>query len=71
MRVNQAEIAFFDQVEQRNAAIEVVLGDIHHQAQVVLDHFLPRREIAGARPARPVASSSSGVNRGLAPISFR
>ena len=51
-RVDQAEIALFDQVEQRHAAIQVVLGDVHHQAQVVLDHLLARREIPGAHQAR-------------------
>ncbi len=46
-RVNQAEVPFFDQVEQRYAPVEVMLGDIHDQAQVVLDHFLARLEVAG------------------------
>ncbi len=51
-RVDQAEIALLDQVEERDAAVEVMLGDIHDQAQVVLDHFLARREIAGAHQTR-------------------
>jgi hypothetical protein len=44
--VDQAEVALLDQVEQRHAAIEVMLGDVHHQAQVVLDHLLSRRLVA-------------------------
>ena len=52
-RVDQAEVALFDQIEQWNAAIEVMLGDVHHEAQVVLDHPLPRLELARARAARP------------------
>jgi hypothetical protein len=31
---------------REHAPVEVVLGDIHHQAQVVLDHALAGREIA-------------------------
>jgi hypothetical protein len=50
--VNQAEVALFDQVEQGNAAIQVVLGDIHDQPQVVLDHFLPGGEITRPHQAR-------------------
>ncbi len=51
--MNQAEIALFDQVQQRNPAIEVVLGDIDDEPQVVLDHLLARDELTAARPARP------------------
>jgi hypothetical protein len=51
-RVDQAEVALLDQVEQRNAAVQVVLGDVHDQPQVVLDHLLPRLEIARPRGAR-------------------
>ena len=51
-RMNQAEIALFDQIEQRNAAIQVVLGNIDHQAEIVLDHFLARRKITGPHAPR-------------------
>ncbi|MPN03676.1 hypothetical protein SDC9_150908 [bioreactor metagenome] len=45
-RMDETEVAFLDQVEKGNAAVQVVLGDIHHQAQVVLDHLLTGHEIA-------------------------
>ena len=51
-RMNQAEVAFLDQVEQGKAAIDVVLGNIHNQPQVVLDHLLTRFELACSCPAR-------------------
>jgi hypothetical protein len=34
------------QVEQHDAAVDVVLGDRHHQAQVMLDHGLASRKVA-------------------------
>ena len=52
--VDQPEIAFFDQVEQRESAVAVVLGDVDHQPQVVLDHLLARGEIPAARQPRVV-----------------
>ena len=51
-RMDQAEVAFLDQVVERNAAMLVMLGDADHQPQVGLDHALARREIPGARCAR-------------------
>ena len=51
-RMDQAEIALFHEVEKRYAAVQVMLGDAHDQAQVVLDHLLARRKIAGAQPTR-------------------
>ena len=51
-RVDQAEIAFLDQVVEQNAAMLIMLGDADHQAQVGLDHVLARGKIAlldGAR----------------------
>src|SRR6185369_3165075 len=50
--VHEAEIAFFDQVRQRNAAAQVGLGDADDQPQVVLDHRLARGEVAAARARR-------------------
>src|SRR5574343_1891692 len=47
-RMDQAEIALLDQVEQGNAAVQVMLGNIHDQPQIVLDHALTGCEIAGA-----------------------
>ena len=69
--MDQAEITFFNQVKQRNAAIEIVLGDIYNQPQVVLNHLLPREELTLLRPARPFRIPLPGVNSGLAPISLR
>ncbi len=51
-RVDEAEIALLDQVGQREAAVDVVLGDADDEPQVALDHRLPRGEVAGARRAR-------------------
>ncbi len=39
-RVDQAEIAFFDQVQQLQSTAGVVLGDVHNQPQIVFDHLL-------------------------------
>lgn len=51
-RVDEAQIALFHQIEQRHAAVQVVLGDVHDQAQIALDHDLPRLEVAQPHPAR-------------------
>ena len=45
-RVHQAEVALLHQVEQRHAAVEVLLRHAHDEPQVVLDHLLARREVA-------------------------
>ncbi len=45
-RMHQAEIAFFDQIEQRHAAIQIALRDADDQPQIALDHDLPRFELA-------------------------
>ena len=37
-RLHQADVAFGNQVEQRQAVVGVILGDLHDQAQVRLDH---------------------------------
>ena len=37
-RADEAEVALLDQVEQRQPAAVVPLGDAHHEAQVGLDH---------------------------------
>ena len=50
-RVDEAEVAFLDQVGQREPAVGVVLRDADDEPQVVLDQPLPRREVAaGHRP---------------------
>jgi hypothetical protein len=49
--MNQPKVALFDQIEQRETAVGVVLGDVHNQPQVVLDHFLARIEAAALRQA--------------------
>ncbi len=44
-RVDHTQIAFLDQIKQRHAAVRIMLGDVHHQPQIVFDHFLARLEI--------------------------
>ncbi|MPM94374.1 hypothetical protein SDC9_141520 [bioreactor metagenome] len=44
--VNQAEITLLDKIQQRDAPIQIVLGNIDHKAQVALDHGLSGLEIA-------------------------
>jgi hypothetical protein len=51
--VDETEISLLDHVEQGQSAVEVVLGDIHHQPQVVLDHLLPGQELSCARAPCP------------------
>ena len=51
-RVNEAEVTFFDQIQQGNATIQVVLGDVDDQTQVAFDHGLARRKITGTHGAR-------------------
>jgi hypothetical protein len=51
-RMDEAQVAFLDQVGQRETAVRVVLGDADDQAQVVLDQPLARLEIAGGHGAR-------------------
>jgi hypothetical protein len=40
-RPDQTEVTLFDQVEQRQSAVDVAPGDLHHQAQVAFDHATP------------------------------
>ena len=66
--VDQAEIALLDQIEQRHPAIGVVLGDVHHQAQVVLDHALTRAEITGLGQTRAVQLLLRAQEGGMADV---
>jgi hypothetical protein len=50
-RVDEARVAFLDQVGKRDAAMRVVARDAHDEAQVALDHRLPRVEVAFASAA--------------------
>ena len=50
--MDQPEITFLDQIEQGNAPVQVMLGNVHDQAQVVLDHALAGGKIALAHQAR-------------------
>ncbi len=49
--MDETQVALLDQIGERQAAIQVMLGDADDQTQVVLDHLLPRLEVAGARRA--------------------
>ena len=41
-RFHQADVAFLDQIEQREPASEVALGDRDHQAEIGFDQLLLR-----------------------------
>ena len=56
-RLHQAHVAFLDQVQERQAAVGVFLGDGNDEAQVGFDHFglgldapWPRNASAARRP---------------------
>ena len=51
-RVDQAQIALFDQIQKRHTAVHIVFGDIHHQPQIAFNHALARLEIALLHQAR-------------------
>jgi hypothetical protein len=68
--MDQAQIAFLDQVVERQAAMQVMAGNADHQPQIGLDHVLARREVAGMGGARELTSSAA-VNSGVTPISCR
>jgi hypothetical protein len=40
------EIAFLNQIEQYDTAIDVVLGNRHNQPEIVFDHLLACRKIS-------------------------
>ena len=44
--MNQPEVALLDQVKKRDTAVGIVLGDVHHQPEIVLDHLLTLLESA-------------------------
>ena len=50
--VNQAEVAFLDQIQKGQAAIQVAARDLDDEPQVGLDHALARSEVTAARAAR-------------------
>jgi hypothetical protein len=61
--MDQPEVAFLDEVEEVQPAPQVALGDLHHQAQVALDHALARDAVALARKARVVLLLFRGEQR--------
>src|SRR5690606_31854642 len=67
-RADQPEIAFLDQIEQRQAAVHVAPGDLHHQAQIALDHALARGGIALLRAGRVVHLLRRRQQRGKADL---
>src|ERR1039458_5076265 len=48
--LDKAHVAFTDQVQQWQADAFVVAGDFDHQAQVGLDHLLPRLFVSPLDP---------------------
>jgi hypothetical protein len=58
-RADQAEVALLDQVEQRQAAVEIAPGDLHHQAQVAHDHALAGGAVPLLGQARVVAAGAT------------
>jgi len=49
--MDQAQIALLYQIQEGNAPVQIAFGDIHHQAQIVLNHFLAGAKVTG--PHRP------------------
>src|SRR5690606_2421733 len=62
-RVDEAEVAFLDEVQQRQAAVDVAAGDLHDQAQVGNDHALARRLVAAPCAPREVHFLFRGQQR--------
>ena len=52
----QTDVAFADQIDERQAAVLVLLGDGDDEAQVALDQFLQRILVAGADLLAPARS---------------
>ena len=52
--MHQSKVAFFDQVKQGKSAVHVVLGNRDDQAQVMLNHDLPRIEVTLRRECRVI-----------------
>ena len=50
--VDQAQIAFFDEIRQCEPAMQIVSRNAHHETQIALDQCLARREIARTHCAR-------------------
>ena len=50
--MNQAQIAFFDQIVERQPAMLITTGNAHHQPQIALDQALPRGKVAGTHGTR-------------------
>jgi len=46
--LHQAEVAFGDEIENRQAAVVVIGGDFHHEAEIRFDHQLAGRLLAAA-----------------------
>jgi hypothetical protein len=69
-RLDEADVALADQVEQRQAEILVVHRDLHDQAQVRLDHVVAGGLVA---PADPLGERDLLLDRqqGVLPISWR
>jgi hypothetical protein len=51
---DQAQVAFLDQVEKRQATVHVAPCDLDDQPQVALDHALPRTFVTLLRMAREI-----------------
>jgi hypothetical protein len=68
-RLDQAQVAFLNQVGQREPLIAVFLGNLHHKAKIGADQEL----LALASPPLERAArscSSSGLSKGISQIFF-
>ena len=63
--LDQADVALADEVEQRQAEILVVMGDLHDQAQVGLDHVIAGGPVAAADAAGELDLLGDRQQRGL------
>ena len=65
-RLDQADVALADQIQQRQAEVLVVHRDLHHQAQVGRDHMIPGRLVAAADALGQLDLLLNGQEGGLA-----
>ena len=70
-RLHQAEIAFLNQVQKRQAPPDIALCHRHHQPQVGFAQSTAGVRVPGLRGAGKLRASCCAVSSGTRPISFK